>query len=244
MKKAKICSAVVALLALGLVACNGQNESKAPSSTPKTTTSEPASQPASEPTSVPASTPASEPASVPASQPDSQPAGEDYLTVIPHTWTEGTKATNSSGKEYIPLTDEAAGKVGVKICIADFTLDAEGTTATGMSDDGKINPGNDHGAYIRYRVVAPKAGAYQMIMRGKSSSNALERTLAGRAFNVRLNGVDVDVVGDRTPLTDSHSDFVAAPTIMLTGEEDTIDVTASDYRIQFDKAGFVVFAEH
>lgn len=167
----------------------------------------------------------------------------DYLQVIPHTWADGTPATNADGKEYIPLTDAAAGKVGVKIAITNYTIES-GSTATGMGSDGKINPGNDHGAYLTYKIKAPKAGEYQMVLRGKSASNALERTLDDRAFGVTLNGASVATEGDRTPLTETDADFVAAPTVNLTGNEDTFTITASDYRIQFDVTSFIIFAEH
>ena len=243
MKKAKFCSAIIALLALGVVACNGNNSSSAPASS-----AAPSSQKSSSSSLAPSSSSVAPSSSSEASASTSSAPADttDYTVVLERNWTEGAAVKNSSDKDVIPLTDAAAGKVGVKIAMVDFTLDAEGTTATGMDDSGKINPGNDHGAYIRYRVTAPKAGAYQMIMRGKSSTsnNALEKTLNNRAFDVKLNGVSVDVQGDRTPLTADQSDFVAVPTIMLTGQEDTIDVTASDYRIQFDRTGFVVFAEH
>ena len=227
MKKTRLCSAIVALLALGVVSCSGNNEPAKSSASAQPSSSSVAPAPSSSSSVAPADT-------------------TDYTVVLPRTWTEGAAVKNSSGKDVIPLTDAAAGKVGVKIAIVDFTLDADGTTATGMDNSGKIEPGNDHGAYIRYRITAPKAGAYQMIMRGKSSTsnNALEKSLNDRAFDVKLNGVSVDVQGDRVPLTADQSDFVAVPTIMLTGNEDTIDVTASDYRIQFDRTGFVVFAEH
>ena len=222
MKKTKFFAALVAMLALGVVACNNA------SSEPVVESSAPA---------VKSSSKAPETSKAPA---------VDYTQILPRTWTDGTPAQNSSGKNYIPLTDSVNNKVGVKIAVLDFTLDMEGTTATGMDSSGKIEPGNDHGAYIRFRIVAPKAGDYQMIMRGKSSTsnNALEKSLNDRAFDVKLNGESVDVQGDRVVLTAEQADFVAVPTIHLTGNEDTIDVTASDYRIQFDRDGFVVFSEH
>lgn len=239
MKHTKLFGALIALMALGVVACNGGGQSSPESSaTPKSSSSAPA----------PSSSSAPATSSSSAAPSSSSSAGEvvDYLQILPRTWTEGTPAKNSSDKEYIPLTDAALNKVGVKISIQNFTLDAPNTTATGMDGSGKIEPGNDHGAYLRYRIKAPKAGAYQMIMRGKSSTsnNALEKTLNDRAFDVKLNGESVDTQGDRVVLTADQGDFVAVPTINLTGEEDTIDVTASDYRIQFDVAGFIVFAEH
>lgn len=235
MKLKKGLSAVALLLALSLVGCNNEKKSEAPKSSAAASVAQ---------SSNKASSKASSAAQSSAAADSSAAAEEDpLLTPLVRTYTEGNAVKNSSDKDYIPLTDATANKVGVKISIQNFTLDMEGTTATGLSSDGKINPGNDHGAYIRFRIVAPKAGNYQMVMRGKSAANALERTLNGRAFDVKLNGESQDTKGERAPLLETDSDFVAVPTLALTGQEDTIDVSASDYRIQFDVAGFVLFNE-
>ena len=241
MSKVKILSGLVALMALGLTACGGGNES---SSVNKKSSAPAAS--SSKQQEVSSSLNAASQQSSANGAASSASGGEtiDWLIPVQRNYVDGTPANNSSSKEYIPLNDATAGKVGVKISIQNFTLDADGTTATGLDSSGKINPGNDHDAYLRYRIVAPKAGAYQMIMRGKSSSNATEKTLNERAFHVKLNGSEVETEGDRAPLTASDTDFVACPTINLTGAEDIIDITASDYRIQFDVAGFITFAEH
>ena len=233
MKMKKAFGALALLLALTAVGCgsNNNNSSSAPASSSKPASSQPSS-------SKPSSSAASQSSSA-----SSSAAEDPLLTPLVRTYTEGTPAKNSSDKDYIPLTDATANKVGVKISIQNFTLDAPETTATGLSSDGKINPGNDHKAYLRYRIVAPKAGAYQMVLRGKSKADALDRTLDGRAFDVKLNGESVDTKGDRAPLLETDSDFVGVPTMNLTGQEDTIDITASDYRIQFDVASFILFNE-
>ena len=232
MKMNKVFGAFAILLAMTAVACNGGGDksSAAPSS------AKPSSAAAS-------SAAASSAAASSAAASSAAPAEDPLLTPLVRNYTDGTPAKNSSDKDYIPLTDATANKVGVKISIQNFTLDAPDSTATGMSSDGKINPGNDHNAYLRYRIVAPKAGAYQMVLRGKSKADALDRTLDGRAFDVKLNGVSVDTKGDRAPLLETDSDFVGVPTMNLTGQEDTIDITASDYRIQFDVASFILFNE-
>ena len=173
----------------------------------------------------------------------------DYTQVLVRTWDANpTAKTNSSDKEYFQLNDSTNNKAGVKISMMNFTLDATGTEATGITS-GKIDPGNNHNAILTYRITAPKAGAYQMIMRAKSSTsnNALTKSLNDRYFTVKLNGVAVDIQGDRVPLTAETADFVAAPTINLTGNEDVIEITAPDYRPVFDvsaETGFIVFAEH
>ena len=117
---------------------------------------------------------------------------------------------------------------------------------TALASDGKIGPGNEHTAILTYKITAPKAGAYQMVMRAKSSTsnNALTKSLADRFFTVKLNGTLVDIQDSRVPLTADMADFVAAPTINLTGNEDTIKITAPDYRPVFDVNSFIIFAEH
>lgn len=251
MKFKKVMSVCALMFAFTLAACNGGNDSVKDESKAEPTTSvaAPSSKAESKVSSVAPSSKAESKASsaapsskAPVSSADPS-ADQAFLEVIPHTWTDGTPATNSDGKEYIPLTDAAANKVGVKISIQNFTIES-GSTATGLDSSGKINPGNDHGAYLTYKVKAPKAGAYQLVLRGKSASNALERTLDARAFAVTLNGAEVNTYGDRTPLTDTDSDFVGAPTLNLTGNEDAITISASDYRIQFDVAGYIILAEH
>ena len=83
-----------------------------------------------------------------------------------------------------------------------------------------------------------------MIMRGKCSSSATEKTLAERNFTVKLNGQTVDIQNSRVAVTTTTADFVAAPTINLTGNEDVIKITCSDYRIVFDTSSYIVFAEY
>ena len=241
----KVLGALAVMLAMTTVACGGgEKESAAPESKPASSETAPESKPASS-EAAPASSEAA---------PTTSEATVDYTVILPRTWTDGTAAQNSDNKEYVPLTDAAAGKVGVKISIQNYTVGGEVdgtavTSTTALGSDGKINPGNDHNAYLTYKVTAPKAGDYQLVMRGKSSTsnNALGKTLDERAFDVRLNGAKVDVQSSRAPFADSNGetiDFVAAPTISLTGQEDTIMISASDYRIQFDTASFLLFQEH
>ena len=152
--------------------------------------------------------------------------------------------TNSDGKEYFQLTDTGNKVVGVKIAITNYTVESDATSTTALGSDGKIAPVNDHSAILTYKITAPKVGSYQMIMRGKSSSSAVEKTLAERHFTVTLNGQTVDIQNSRTPLTATTADFVAAPTINLTGGEDVIKITCPDYRIVFDVSSYIVFAEY
>ena len=167
-------------------------------------------------------------------------------TPLPRTYTDGEPAQNSAGKEYIPLNDATANKVGVKIAIQNYEV-AEGATATSsLSSDGKIGPVNDHEAALAWKIKAPKAGNYQLVMVGKCKADAAEYTLAERAFGVKLNGAEVDVdAEERIAVTTEAAPFVAAPTIALSGPEteDVIAITCTDYRIQFDTSSFLLFQE-
>lgn len=58
----------------------------------------------------------------------SEPSEEvDYLLPLSRVWKEGTAANNSDGKQYIPLSEEATGKVGVKIKFSDYSPDSTGS---------------------------------------------------------------------------------------------------------------------
>ncbi len=237
MKKVKILASLAALMTLGLAACTEQTPA------PESGTAAATSQQSQAATSAKASS-SSKASSSKASS--SKSTGPDYTQVIAHTWTEGTPAANADGKNYIPLTDATANKVGVKIKITDYTVETGAADGTGIDSNGKVVPQNDHNAILTYKITAPKAGDYQMIMRAKSSTsnNALEKTLGDRYFKVTLNGQAVDVGDDRVPLTAETADFVAAPTIHLTGSEDTFTFTAPDYRPVFDLNSYITFSEH
>ena len=182
-------------------------------------------------------------------------AGEVSITVnkpmdplwkpLPRTWTDGTPAQNSANKEYIPLTDTAAGKVGVKISIQNYEVATGATSTSSLSSDGKIGPVNDHDAALAWKITAPKAGDYQLVMTGKCKTDAADYTLSERAFAITLNGQAVDVAAaERVAVTPESAAFVAAPRMTLTGTtEDVITVSCSDYRIQFDVNSFLVFQE-
>ena len=187
---------------------------------------------------------------------DGYKAGEISITVnkpanplwtpLERNYTDGEPAQNSAGKEYIPLNDATANKVGVKIAIKNYEV-AEGATASSsLSSDGKIGPVNDHDAALAWKIKAPKAGNYQLVMVGKCKTDAADYTLAERAFGVKLNGTEVDVeASERVAVTPEAAPFVAAPTIALSGPEteDVIAITCTDYRIQFDTSSFLLFQE-
>ena len=188
---------------------------------------------------------------------DGYKAGEISITVnkpanplwtpLERNYTDGEPAQNSAGKEYIPLNDATANKVGVKIAIKNYEV-AEGATASSsLSSDGKIGPVNDHDAALAWKIKAPKAGNYQLVMVGKCKTDAADYTLAERAFGVKLNGAEVDVeASERVAVTPEAAPFVAAPTIALSGPEteDVIAITCTDYRIQFDTSSFFAWPQH
>ena len=164
----------------------------------------------------------------------------DYLVPLTRVWKEGTPANNSDGKQYIPLSEEATGKAGVEIKFSDYSPDSTATVS-----GGKIGPVNDSTVSLTYRIKAPKAGTYQMVMNGRVSKT--EYTLDQRKFKVTLNGETVDVQGadrDGGLKGDGDNDFVAAPSINLTGNEDVFTVACCDNRIVFVESAYIVFIEH
>ena len=232
MKKVKILASLAALMTLGLAACT---DTPATESSVEATSAAATSKATSANTSKAASS---------SKASSSKSTGPDYTQVLPRTWTDGTPAANADGKNYIPMTDSTANKVGVKIAITDWTQGTGAHADTALGSDGKIAPGNEHTAILAYKVKAAKAGDYQMIMTAKSSSSGDGKTMSERYFTCKLNGTAVDVGDDRAPLTTEMAQFVVAPTIHLTGNEDTIEITAADYRPVFDTASFVIFSEH
>ena len=235
MKMRKVFGACALLLALTVVGC-GKGEA-----------SSEASKNSSKPASTQQSTnkPATTTSAAPASTTSAAPAEDPLWTPLARTWTEGTAVANSAGKNYIPLTDATANKVGVKIAIKDYEVAEGATESSNLSSDGKIGPVNDHQAALAWKVKAPKAGDYQLVMTGKCKADATDYTLSQRAFAVTLNGEAVDVAAeDRIAVTTEAAPFVAAPRMTLRGtEEDVITVTCTDYRIQFDVTSFLVFQE-
>ena len=165
----------------------------------------------------------------------------DYTRPLSRVWQEGTPANNSDGKQYIPLTEQSTGKVGVKIKFADF-----GSASTATVSGGKIDPQNNTDVYLSYKVRASKAGVYQLVMNGRVSDSGLGKTLSERAFKVTLNGSPVTVESTRTDVltADGDNDFVAAPSINLTGGEDTITIACPNYRIIFTEGSYLTFIEH
>ena len=86
-----------------------------------------------------------------------------------------------------------------------------------------------------------------MIMSGRVKDNATDYNLGERGITIKVNGVAVDIEGDNRTgnlVGTGDNDFVIAPSVNLTGNEDTITVACRYYRIQFNLSSNVVFAEH
>lgn len=166
----------------------------------------------------------------------------DYsLPIGGRVWVESAPQNNADGKQYVQLNDNTANKAGVKIKFADF---GSGSTAT--VSGGKINPQNDETVYLEYKVKAPKAGTYQLVMNGRVSDSGLGMKLSERKFKVILNGADVAIEDTQTTVltADGDNDFVAAPAVELTGNEDTIRIACPNYRIIFTDGSYLTFIEH
>ena len=171
--------------------------------------------------------------------------GSNEISVIQRNWDANpTSKTNSDGKQYYQLTDTGDKVVGVKIAITNYTVESDASSNTALGSDGKIGPVNDKNAILTYKITAPKVGTYQMIMRGKCSSSATTKTLSERNFTVKLNGQTLDIQNSRIAVTTTTADFVAAPTVNLTGGEDVIKITCCDNRIVFDTSSYIIFAEY
>ena len=177
---------------------------------------------------------------VPPQPSSSEPAGPvDYTEVIPHVWTVSKKENNSDGKEYEQLSEASTGKVGVRILLTNISS----TSIASYDSEGKLPKEADQS--VTYQIKAPKAGVYQMIMNGRVSDASY--MLGKRGITVTVNGVAVSIDGDNRDggLNGAgDNDFVIAPAVELTGNEDTITVACRYYRIAFNLSSYVTFAEH
>lgn len=169
-----------------------------------------------------------------------QPGTTDYKEVISHVWTVTSKANNSDGKPYEQLLDSSKNKVGVRIAFTDYSPSSTATVST----DGKLGPTNDATVSLVYKIKAPKAGVYQMVLSGRVSDDT--RTLDERKFAVTLNGQACNTEGDRLAglVGTGDNEFVGVPSITLTGNEDTITIACPNYRILFNLSSNITFAEH
>ena len=156
----------------------------------------------------------------------------DYNEVLTRVWTKTADMKNSSNKAYEQVRDITRNKVGVRILTKNISAGA-------FNGDNYIN------GTVTYKVTAPKAGEYQMIMKGRVADES--KKLSERGIVITLNGQEVSInFGDRDGGLNGRgdNDFVICPTINLTGNEDTITVACSQNPVGFAQDSWVLFAEH
>ena len=177
---------------------------------------------------------------VPPQPSSSEPAGdEDFTEVISHVWTVTKTENNSDGKPYEQLQDASKGKAGVRI----LTKNISSTSIASYDADGKLP--KEENQSVTYQIKAPKAGVYQMVMCGRVSDASY--MLGKRGITITVNGATVDIQGDERDgglNGTGDNEFVIAPAVQLTGNEDTITVACRYYRIAFALDAYVTFAEH
>lgn len=157
------------------------------------------------------------------------------------SWTNGATGQNAYGATYTQIS--GGGKAGVKIAIGDYDPDSVGS----IGSDGKLP--TTEGSTVVWNVKAPKAGIYQMIMKGKVSSSGDSYSFDSRHIYVTVNEdqEQANNYGDRM-YTDAGLDhdnlnpFVVA-LVKLTGKEDAVSLENPFYRVVFDTEADVVFAQ-
>ena len=158
----------------------------------------------------------------------------DVNEILTRVWTKTADKSNSDGKAFEQIKDNSKNKVGVRIVTKNISAGA-------FDSDNKIPADGS----VTYKITAPKAGDYQMIMCGRVSDASYQ--LSQRGISISLNGSPVTIdFGTRNGGLNGTGDneFVICPTIHLTGQEDTIVVACKYYRIAFAQDAWVTFAEH
>ena len=158
----------------------------------------------------------------------------DVNEVLSRVWVKTADKTNSDNKPYEQIKDNSKNKVGVRIL-------TKNVSAGSFDNENRI-PAN---GTVTYKITAPKAGDYQLIMSGRVDDET--KKLSERGIVITLNGSAVSIdFGNRDGGLNGRGDneFVICPTIHLTGNEDTITVACSANRIAFAQDAWVTFAEH
>ena len=159
----------------------------------------------------------------------------DINDILTRVWTKTSDKTNSDNKAYEQIKDNSKNKVGVRILTRNISA-------------GSFDSDNRIPTTVTYKITAPKAGDYQMIMSGRVVDES--KKLSERSIAITLNGANVSIdFGTRDGGLNGRGDneFVICPTIHLTGNEDTITVACSSTAalgIGFAQDAWVVFAEH
>ena len=168
-----------------------------------------------------------------------------FPVVLQRTWVEGEPVKNSEGKDCIPLT--AGNKAGVKIKMTDTSAESASFSS------GKLPTTAGQGAV--YHVKAPKAGNYQLVLRGKVSASGDSYPFndpdnSDRGVVCKLNDVEQDVFGLRMYSDagldhDEFREFVLAQPLALRGpeQEDKIYFENPYYRIVFDMDSYLLLQE-
>ena len=192
--------AALSLLLASLIACNGNNSSKAPESKADST---PASEPVSVPASEPVSEPVSEPASTPASEPVSTPASENPGPAAAlKTWSaDEVKAglSNASAKE-----------------VKDETGDVQFTAY-------KLGTANDTVTF-KWTPTADQAGkvAFNLIFTTKSG-NATNATFWYQSSSSTNAKMEISVDGTALPTPSDNPNFQD-----LAGADGVVDSDVAD----------------
>ena len=158
----------------------------------------------------------------------------DVNEVLSRVWVKTADKTNSDNKPYEQIKDNSKNKVGVRIL-------TKNVSAGSFDNENRI-PAN---GTVTYKITAPKAGDYQLIMSGRVDDET--KKLSERGIVITLNGSAISIdFGNRDGGLNGRGDneFVICPTIHLTGNEDTITVACSANRIAFAQDAWVTFAEH
>lgn len=175
MKKAKICSAVIALLALGVVACNGGNNSSNSASSSAAPSS---SSSAAAPSSTSSAAPSSSSSAAPSSSSSAAPAGDNVL----FTWSAADVKAGLSNSSATEVKDETGD--------VQFTAYKLGTT-------------NDT-ATFKWTPSADQAGNVSFVLNFTTkSSNATNATFWATSSGSAKMSVSVDGTAKDAPTTDN-----------------------------------------
>ena len=158
----------------------------------------------------------------------------DVTEILSRVWIKTADKTNSDNKPFEQIKDNSKNKVGVRIL-------TKNVSAGSFDNENRI-PAN---GTVTYKITAPKAGDYQLIMSGRVDDET--KKLSERGIVVTLNGSTLNIdFGNRDGGLNGRGDneFVICPTIHLTGNEDTITIACSNNRIAFAQDAWVTFAEH
>ena len=150
-----------------------------------------------------------------------------------HTLVDGTPENNSDGFAVTPFSCSGCNKVGAKMAVASFT---------GNADPTKTDYKHDNNTTVTYKIIAPKAGDYELKI-GAFVANNRTKDLTATPYTVKLgegeSAVAVPVsTGTYDELgigTNAGAQFVLCPTITLAQGENVIAITqgAGGFRLTF-----------